>query len=211
MSHHSFTPTNEESLGGNGIHWGHVAMVFIAFAILYFATAAFYDLSTDTKKYTIRADQTVGPIVSTKANTVVQISVHNLSLRQNWAFVETSVVDQNGNLVTSFGGDTFHESGYDSEGSWTEAKTENDVKVVLPARGRYFLKFKVSGGDKFQRTGTDKTESTRLRVAVDQKRGGSTILNVLGIIILVIGVVLNEIRNRTVINLTSAMLNKTDD
>lgn len=211
MSDAPYTPAGEQFDDEDRIHWGHVAMVFIAFAILYFATAAFYDLSTDSKKYTVNASQTVGPIVSRKSNTVVQISVVNLSVRQSWAFVETSVVDQKGGIVTSFGGNMYHESGYDSDGSWSESEKESDVKVVLPAAGQYFLKFKVSGGSAYQTRGTDKTRSSRLSVTVEQKRGGSTILNVLGIIILVLGVVLNELRNRTVINLASRMMSKSDD
>ena len=47
----------------------------------------------------------------------------------------------------------------------------------------------------------DLTDSTYLDVSIEYKRGGSEVLNWLGIIILIIGIILNEIRNQSILTM----------
>ncbi len=196
---------------GDGLNFGQISLVFVGFAILYFATAVFFDGDTSKVTRDVSAGQNYGPIVTKSANTVVLISVTNRFLQESWAFIETEVLDDKGQTITAFGGDTFHESGRDSEGAWSDSKTQRDVRVVLPTPGRYFLKFRVSGGTKFQRTASDLTNQTQLRVTVAQKRGGSSILVGIGIILLILSVILNEIRNQTFIQIFDHFSSDDDD
>ena len=179
------------------VHLGYVALVFIGFSLLYLATGFFFNASTNTVERTVSTASPYGPITTSKKDTLVEITLRNRQVRQSWNNVEVEVLDSGQRSITAFGGEFFHESGYD----WAESERTRSVKVVLPKPGNYYLKFNVTGASAHARTGKDLTDSTYLDVSIEYKRGGSEVLNWLGIIILIIGVVLNEIRNQSILTM----------
>jgi len=191
------------------INWGKVALVFIGFAILYLATAFYFDINdNELKRTVVSTSKPYGPIKTTKNNTVAAITLTDYNLTNRWTYVETNVVNEQNVVITSFGGKFFQESGRDSEGPWSESATLSDVKITLPKPGNYYLKFTVQSGGVYASTGTDVTQNSRIGVEVSLKKGASTLYTVLGLIFLVIGVVLNEVRHRTIITMIE---NFTDD
>jgi len=195
----------EEAYGEHQpVHWGKVALVFIGFAILYFATAGFFEISDRTIKKTVFSNQLVGPIETNKNDTVVEIKIETHPGNNMWSYIETEVYDAKKRTITTFGSDFYHESGYDSDGAWTESETGGNVTVVLPEPGKYFLRFQGQGGRSNRAGAYDLKDGAKLRVTVNYKKGGSTLLFYLGILLLIIGVILNEIRNQTIIGIINS-------
>lgn len=197
------TTTNSTMSGGadNGVHLGKLALVFIVFAALFLITALVMDVSVYSIQQDVRANQRVGPVVTTTPNTILYVSVENRSLSESWAYVEAELVDRRGRWAGGFGGNQYHESGYDSDGYWSESESTVDLTLVVPDPGEYWLRFKVEGGKANSNRASNIASQTQLSVTVDYKLGGAGIFFVIGLIVLVMGVILNEIRNRTIMRL----------
>ncbi len=194
--------------GGDGdkIHFGVLALIFIGFSILFIGTGVFFDGGAKTLESSrFPTGRLFGPITTAKKNTVVEITTRDNTLRNGWAFVEVEVLKDKKDRLLSFGGEYFNERGRDAEGPWTESKRMRNVKITLPEIGDYYLKFKVQGGPTLS-PGTNQTQNSVLYVKVEYKRGSSTALNIIGVILLIIGIALNEIRNKTIIT----FINKID-
>ncbi len=204
-------PQDKDDFEDDHVHFGQLALVFIGFAILYFATGFFFDSSLKTMRAKdFPTSRMFGPIDTTKPNTVVEISMRNRFLRQSWSFVEVEILKQDKNRLLSFGGEFSHEQGRDADGPWSESQTDRNVRVTLPDPGKYYLKFNAEGGRMGALGASATTDRTRLDIRVVYKRGNSTIFNLLGIIVLIIGVVLNELRNRTLIKILGKVLSDDD-
>jgi hypothetical protein len=195
------TPLKQE----DSVHLGRVALVFIGFAILYLATAYYFDSDVQRNSDTVATGQLFGPIQTKNKNTVVEIELVNPGVNNSWKYVEATVLDDQKNVVSSFSSNFHHASGRDHEGPWNESEKRSGVKVALPKPGKYFLKFAVRGGETYDRTGKDLTNNTRITVIVTHKNGTPVFYSYFGIALLIIGVILNEIRNQTIISVISKL------
>ena len=120
----------------------------------------------------------------------------------SWTFIEGEVLDADEEYLFSFGDELGHYTGVDSEGPWTEHKNSYSVKLTLPEAGDYFLDFVAEtsrGGD-----------NTPLTVTVEKLRGSSLPHILAGVVALIIAVMLNEIRNRTINKLIEALADSAD-
>ncbi len=194
-----------------GVNWGRVALVFLAFAILFFVTSWVMGWSAEEKTKTIRASQLYGPIVVTKPRTVYEITLRTQLPRQSWQFIEAELLDAKKEYLFSFSKELYRESGRDSEGSWSETVNSLDMKLTVPAPGQYYLRFKVDGGELRGKTATDLATRTKLTVTVARKLGSSIPHLWVGLIVLIIGLVLNEIGNLTITRLVQRVAEKDDD
>lgn len=118
------------------------AQVFLAYAALCFITAIILNWGTQSLSETLPAEGgTVGPLEVPKDNTVYLVEVRSDVDQNSWTYVGGSVLDSNQQYLFGFGDEFWHESGRDSEGYWSESKTEYDLKLTMPTQGTYFLKF----------------------------------------------------------------------
>jgi len=186
-----FVPVEER------LNFGWIAMVLAVFALLYSVSAGFFSTSSSSVTKVVAASNLYGPIEIRRPNRVIRISVKNTGPRQGWAFVEGEILDVNKKPVLSFGGSYWHESGYD-DGHWSERESKKDVLARFPKPGIYFLKFKVEGGNKRERTGKDITASSKLTVGLDYRRGSSIFFNWLAGLLLAGAIILNEKQNRSI-------------
>jgi hypothetical protein len=106
----------------------------------------------------------VGPITVQEDGTVLQIEVRQDPGNQSWSFVGGEVLDAGKNYLFGFGEEMWHETGYDSDGYWSETKSSYDVKIRLP-RGQYYLNF---SGEK-----QPGSNPGSVRVTVEEKLGSS--------------------------------------
>lgn len=192
----------------DSINLGKVALVFIAFALLYFATAYYFGGSVNPDPIALRSKfdpatktRIFGPLVTEKSNAVVELVVVDGSVKEGWSYVETELLDAKGTSLMSFGGEKYHETGRDSDGPWSEAVRDNDIRLTIPDPGTYFLRVRVEGGDKRSTRSSDRTQQTKIYISADYLRGSNGLYIWVGVLLLIIGVVLNEIRNRTVIGM----------
>ena len=207
-------PGREErrDIGGDGdeVNWGRVSLVFLGFAILFLFTSWYMGRSVDERTTTIRANQEYGPIKVTKPNTVYEIAVKSSLQKESWAFLEVEVLDAKKQYLFSFSKDLHHETGYD-DGYWQETVNSVDMKLTVPDPGMYYLRFKVEGAAKNKAKANNLASSTKLRLTITRRFGSSLLHMWVGIIVLIIAIVLNELHNRTITRLVKTAASKADD
>lgn len=83
-----------------------------------------------------------GPIETLKENEVYNIGIHQNMRSHYWSAVEGEVVDEDWNFLVSFSDELWYETGYDSEGAWSEGKLKYDISITFPKPGKYFILIK---------------------------------------------------------------------
>ncbi len=172
---------------------GKVATVFIVFGLLSLLTAFIYSIETQgvantSFRPTNAADNlpVIGPINIRKDNETYVINVKAALSSQSWSYIGGDVLDANKEYLFSFGKELSYYSGRD----WTELDNEYSMNVTFPKSGTYYLKFN-----------TDNSRNPKKIVVKVGKKLGSSIPHMwFGIILLIIGIVMNEIKNRTIKN-----------
>jgi hypothetical protein len=175
----------------NRINLGSVATVFILFGLLGLITAWFY--SGESVKvihnayYPQKSEpyKEFGPIVVAEEDAVYRIKVRAYLAQQSWSFVEGEVLNEEREYLFSFGKELSHYSGSD----WSEVDNDYTIKITFPATGKYYLRFKAE---------SSRTPKS-IAVEVHSQVGSGVPHFWFGIITLIIGIILNEIHNRTVI------------
>lgn len=190
---HQQDKTNTADGSPNQLDLGKIATVFIVFGLIGLLTSGFYSMETGTiAEKTFQPTSTniaeeVGPIQVKKYSEAYNIKIDTNMQLQTWSFIEGQVLDSQKRYLFSFGKELWHEQGHDSDGYWREMEGSYNIHVTFPQPGVYYLKF-VSQGNKAPQ---------RLSVKVAKKRGSSLPHLWFGIICLLVGLVLNEMRNRT--------------
>lgn len=191
--------SNQDSpLPDDGLDLGKIALVVLGFAILYFVTALLLSLESTVVDSNVSADQPVGPIKVEDAQSVYRVAVTGSLPDQSWRYVEVELQDLEGSYLLSFGKELWRESGRDSDGPWREAELDFDTKITIPEPGDYLLGFNVEGAGASESGATDFTATTRLHVRVYEVGGSSIPHMVVGILLIAVGLVLNEMKNLTI-------------
>lgn len=167
-----------------GIDWGKLSFVVILFAVLFAATAFVFSIEASGKPERVAADKLFGPVEIRRANQLVTFELTHFSPRESWSYIEGEVLTADKKTVMSFGGDYYHESGYDG-GRWTERQKEQTVVARFPKPGQYFLKFKVESGAKYSKKGIDITSQTTIYVRTIRHIGGSGMLDYVAILLII--------------------------
>jgi hypothetical protein len=69
----------------------------------------------------------------------VQVMLHT-DLRNNWAYFNLALINDQTGHAYNFGHEVSYESGYDSDGHWTEGRPDDQVIVPSLPAGRYYLR-----------------------------------------------------------------------
>ncbi len=184
--------------GGFRVHHGHLAFVYFVFAVASLLTAQHYSEevavpgeSGEWEKY-IKHNDLIGPLEVLEDGSVFAVSVTATSLPENsWVFIEAELLDVDKEYLFSFSEELSYFAGRDADGPWTEIRDRFDTKLTIPDAGTYYLKFAVeqerSGGIFW--------------VGIKKLRGTPLPYMVAGITALIIAIILNEVRNRTLVRL----------
>ncbi len=184
----------------NRLHLGSVATVFIIFGLLGLMTAWFYSNETVKVIYSVYNPQEskeykeFGPIAVSEKGAVYRISVNAKLANQSWSFIEGEVLNNDKEYLFSFGKELSYYSGSD----WSEVDDDYSIKVTFPQIGKYYLRFKTESSHNPQ----------NITVKVSSRVGSSLPHFWFGIITLIIGVILNEIHNRTIIRVLGSLSNE---
>lgn len=154
-----------------------IAIALLGFAVICFITSLFLNMNVGkTLKAKVPASGgIIGPVEVKKDYSVYEIKVNQyIPTYGTWSFVGGDVLDENKEYLFGFGKEFWKEQGYDSDGSWSEAVTNFDMKVTFPKKGAFYLEFKAdmsrpdAGGE--------------ISVIMSPKRGSSLAHVILGII-----------------------------
>jgi len=182
--------------GRASIDWGKLSFVVILFAVLFAATAFVFSIESSGKPQRVAASALFGPIGIKRANELVTFKLTHYSARESWSYVEGEVLSADKKTVMAFGGDYYHETGYDG-GRWTERQKDQTVVARFPKPGQYYLKFKVESGAKYSKKGIDVTSQTTLTVRTIRHIGGSGMLDYVAILLMLVAFVLMYFHIRT--------------
>ena len=158
------------------------ARAMMVFAGLSFVTALGFNMSTGDSISEVLPPKggIVGPVLVESDRTVYEISVSQPVPDGASNHVEGAVLDANKKHLFSFGEEFWQESGYDSEGAWTERKTAYDIKVTLQ-KGTYYLGFESE----------NPRIPSRIGIVVSKKGGSAIPFVTAGIIALIVALILN--------------------
>ena len=117
----------------------------------------------------------------------IEVSVYGRLPNNSWTFVEGQVLDEKKEYLFSFGKELWAESGRDADGVWSESDTSYSIDLTIPNPGLFYLKFE---SDRY----ADKRRG--IAVIVTRKNGSWIPHFWFGLVCLLIGVVLNEIKNK---------------
>ena len=169
-----------------------IAIVLLAFAGLCFITSLILNMNVGSKiKESIPSSGgMVGPVEVKKDYSVYLIKVkQSLNSYGTSSFVSGDVLDEKKEYLFGFGKEFWKETGYDSDGRWSEAVTDYDVKLTFPKKGTYYLAFNTEMSS--PRAGGV------VQVTVQPKRGSSLAHFVLGIIAIIACVIVWARANMT--------------
>lgn len=148
------------------------------------------------EQYPMLSYAIVGPIEVTSDGQVLQVGIDASLPVNSWNFVEGEVLDANKGYLFSFGKELWHEDGTDEDGYWNEADRSYQMKITIPVKGIYYLNIKTEG---------DKTPD-EIYVTIDRAVGSSIPHMIFGILTLAIGLIANEILNRTLTSVVRRFL-----
>ncbi len=126
----------------------------------------------------------VGPITIDDAGTVLSVNVQQRiddagGTFARWSFIMVSLLSEDQRYLTGFGGELWHEAGYD-DGYWEQAKTQFDTKLTIPRAGTYFFRFETESD-------VPPSELSRIAVGIESNLGSSLPFHVAGILGLLLG------------------------
>jgi len=210
-------PSRDSAL--DDVDLGKVKNVFLFFGVISLFTAWFYSFDSQTILKssvipTVIAEDgvqaapenedkyiaAIGPLVVNKFKEVYSVSIYSNLPVNSWAFVEGEVLDAEKDYLFSFGQELWHETGYD-EGSWEESENSYTMKITFPQPGSYYLNFKTQGS----------SNPDTIYVKIKKHRGSSVPHTSFGIICLLIGIILNEMKNQTILKFLAKLRNQSDD
>lgn len=164
-----------------------LSYILLGFSVLYFVTA----LVLDSDVGALAREQlpgnggTVGPVQIGEANSVVKVEIAQyLSKNRAWSFITGELLDANQNYLTGFGDELYYEEGWDSDGHWVESDRQFEDKLTIRKPGQYYFKFNVESNAPADRL-------PAIRVEISKKMASSIPHFAGGIILLIVGVILN--------------------
>jgi len=185
---------------GEDIDWGNIATVFMIFGVLSLLTSWFYSFEVgkpiQQKIFPdiATSNTDIGPVIVGRNHETYNIQVRTIGMPvQSWSFVQGQVLDANKQYLFAFGEDLWHEAGRDSDGSWDESLNKYDMDITFPKAGHYYLRFETESN----------SPPSAVNIRISKQRGSSLPHFWFGLFCLVFGIILNEMKNRTMTRLLS--------
>jgi len=179
----------------SGIDWGKVSLVVIMYAVLFAGTAVVFSVEHSGRAQRIPANTLYGPFQIKRANQLVTFQLVHYSPTESWAYIDGEVLNAEKKVIMRFGGDYYHESGYDG-GRWVERQKQQNIVTRFPIPGQYYLRFSVETGAKYSRRGINTTSQSAITVRIVRHLGGSGMLDYIAIFLIILAWVLLFFQNK---------------
>ena len=191
------------------INWGTIGLALLFWGVMGCAIGLYYDQVVFQQNYQIitkeqyrpydniqpkptsvnqQPEHQLGPIEVNYPGEVYEIDMSGGLPTNHWTFIEIEITDNFDNFLFSIGKELYHETGYDSDGQWTEYVNHNQTKITFPEPGLYYLNF-YSDSKVRKRT-------THLSVKMKRYRGSSVAFYSLGVVLGIVGLLMIEIKYR---------------
>ena len=132
---------NPQQRKKNLLFYNNICFIVCIFCIVCFFTAIHFQNSKVAEKtYNLQENSIVGPIKVTDKSQVYKVKAH-FSGDNSSSYISGEVLDENKDTLYEFGKDLWHESGYDSEGYWSESDRNMTADLAFSEKGTYYLQF----------------------------------------------------------------------
>lgn len=172
-----------------------VGLVLMLFGVVALVTSAFFLAGAGARQLKGLPPEggTLGPIVVTAKNTLLQVSVFQPLVREGWSYIEGEVLSEAGSVLLRFGGELWRESGVDSEGAWSEADADYELRILVTEPGTYHIAFEAETGHVGMMSTVPPGEiAGAMHVSVQPLKGSPVPFRTAGLLALIIGFLLHE-------------------
>jgi len=166
-----------------------VGKVLMLFGVVCYLTSCVMDMGSglEVNETLPATGGTLGPVQVEEPNTVLDVTIRQTIDRtsgafKRWSFITAEILNDKKQYLTGFGGELWHEAGYDV-GYWRENKRSFNAKVTLPDAGTYYFRFK-------QESDVQPSKLSQMKVEASGDLGSSLPHYVAGILALILGAVL---------------------
>ena len=123
--------------------YNNLLLIVVIFSVICFGTYFKIEFQKTTKVYNnkVRSGQMFGPITIKKDKPLIYtIKSNSAFLKNRSIYFSGEVLDKNKDVLYEFGKEFWHESGYDSEGHWSESDTHMEAKLAFTEPGTYYIR-----------------------------------------------------------------------
>lgn len=165
--------------------WRMLSGICLIAAAVFLITAFVLDFGAgiDLRRQIPATGGEIGPIQIEEPRTVLEIEIYQPIADDHWSFVTGALLTADGRYLTGFGDELWHASGYDG-GYWVETEYRYDTKLTIRESGTYRLRFTTESD-------ADPATLPAITVEVEEKLASSLPHLLGGIVLLVIGIVIN--------------------
>ena len=141
--------------------YNNICFIVCIFCIVCFVTALFYQHSFVKEKtfYDLRENAIFGPIKIDNKSQVYRVTAY-FSGDNTSSYISGEVLDEDKDTIYEFGKDLWHESGYDSEGYWSESERRMSADLTFSEKGTYYIQFN-----------TEENSMKFIKITVQLKKG----------------------------------------
>ena len=124
------------------LFYNNLTLIVVIFSIICFVTSMllqstyYYNKSVNY----LNEGQIVGPI-KVKNKPVICKIMADFSGNNTSSYLSGEVLDENKDTLYEFGKDLWHESGYDSDGYWSESDRKMTAYLTFKDKGTYYIQF----------------------------------------------------------------------
>jgi len=146
----------------NTYFYNNLLLILSIFALLCIFTSICLEInSPNIKRYSyLEEGTTFGPIVVKKNEPVIYEIRSYFTGHNDDSYISGEVLDEEKDTLYEFGKDAWHESGYDSEGYWTESDASMTAKLTFSEPGTYYIKL-----------GTENNKLQAFNIVLSRKSG----------------------------------------
>ena len=176
----------------DNIFYNNICIIVCIFCIACFFTANYFQFSVKKPYYfeNIENGTTIGPIKINKKSAVYKVTA-TFSGNNASTYLTGEVLDENKDTLYEFGKDLWHESGYDSEGRWSEADRKMVAYLTFSEKGTYYIQF---------------FDAYNVSIKLDLQNGSSVAHNRVGLLFLIIILIAGYSLNKKWVDEKSTLL-----
>ncbi len=124
------------------LFYNNLTLIVVIFSIICFVTSMLLQSTfyyNKTMNY-LNEGQIVGPIKVKNKPVICKVMAH-FSGENTSSYLSGEVLDENKDTLYEFGKDLWHESGYDSDGYWSESDRKMTAYMTFKDKGTYYIQF----------------------------------------------------------------------
>lgn len=121
--------------------YNNLILIVCIFAVINFVTAIWLNqgIYSEKKFFNLQEGASFGPIIIEKGKPRIYSIITKFNGMESSAYLSGEVQNEEGDALFEFGKDLWHESGYDSDGYWSESDRNMRADLSFTEPGTYII------------------------------------------------------------------------